>query len=90
MTDILPFSADTPPSKTNQNRRHAIIPPVTLREAGRRLESSPDRVRGWAEAIGVEMIPVGNAICMTESDFKEVAKVAYRVKGRILASVSSN
>lgn len=45
------------------------------------MNRSPDYVKGAAEAIGIELVPVGRALVMSEADYRRVVKSVSRSVG---------
>jgi hypothetical protein len=63
---------------------------VTLRKAGKRLRKpghksmSPSYLKGLAEGLGLRLVPIGTALCLSEADFKRLAE---SVLGKIVDEV---
>ena len=54
---------------------------ISLSEAGRRLGANPRYLKGMAEAIGIRLLPAGNALVMAGEDFERLEAHFRKIRG---------
>jgi hypothetical protein len=67
---FMPLGHDHP----RQSEDRTIDPLVSLRQAGKALERTPEYVKGRAEGMGIKLMKAGRSLVMTRRDFDRLKR----------------